>query len=647
MKILEKAKIGNLTLNNKIIMAPMGTKSDGDGSFSERDIAYFTERAKGGVGMIMTGRVGTQDKYEMRTNHLLYKYHHVTKLSLMAEKIHLYGSKLCVQLGPGVGRQAYQDPFTPPYSASAVPAFWFPNLMCRPYEKEQIEFLVQSVGWSASLAKRAKADAVELHAYGGYLLDQFHSPLWNKRTDEYGGDLKGRLKFTLDIIKAIQKNCGEDFPLIVKYTPYHGLPGGTELSEGIEMAKMLEAAGVHALHVDKGAHENWFDVISTIYEPDAHQLDIAAAVKAAVKIPVISQGKLDKPEVAERAVVEGKTDFIALGHQMLTDPYWVQKVKAGITEYILPCIGCNECVHSSHQGRQQSCAVNPQGFREGDYPVLPANEKMSVLIIGGGAAGMQAAITAAERGFDVELWEKDYRLGGQLLPAGAPTFKQDIMRYCDYLVNKLSRSKATVRLNKEATSKEILSANFDKVIIATGARPFIPPIKGIDGPNVKDANSVLMGNETTSKNVVVIGGGLVGVETAVFAKETAEKVTVIEMREDILLLADHNDNNDQKIRKMITDSGVETICSARITEIGQDYIEFNKDNEIKRLDCDTVVLAAGFKSNNELVQELEDVIEDLIVIGDAISPRKIYTAVHEGFHAARIINETTKVLLNK
>ncbi|NLD49148.1 MAG: 2,4-dienoyl-CoA reductase, partial [Clostridiaceae bacterium] len=395
-KIFEKSEIGNLTLRNRIVMAPMGTKSDGSGEVTARNISYFVERAKGGVGMIITGRFATQDKYEMRTNHLLYEYHHVTGLSLLTEKIHLYGSKLCVQIGPGIGRLGYVDPYTPPYSASAISCYSFPDLLCKPYEIEDIKFLVRSVGISAALAKRAEADAIELHAYGGYLLDQFHCALWNKRTDEYGGNLKGRMKFTLECIAEIQKTCGKNFPLIIKYTPYHGIPGGTELSEGIEMAKIFEAAGVHALHVDKGTYEVWYDMISTVYEPEAHQLEIASAIKKAVNIPVIAQGKLDKPEVAERALEEGKTDFVAMGHQMLTDPHWVNKVKEGKAYDIIPCIGCNECLYNSHKGKEYSCAVNPQCLREDDYQVLPANEKKSVLVIGGGPGGMQAAITAAQ-----------------------------------------------------------------------------------------------------------------------------------------------------------------------------------------------------------------------------------------------------------
>jgi len=636
MKLFTKASIGKMTLKNRVVMAPMGIKSEPDGGFSTRGIRYFEERARGGAGMIITGRVATQDKYEMRSHHLLTGYHHINRLSLLAEKVHIYGTKLCVQIGPGLGRMVHQDPFTPPYSASAIPSFYYPQLICTPYTKEDIEYLVWSVGYAASLAKTAGADAVELHAYGGYLLDQFHCSLWNKRTDEYGGDLNGRLKFTLDCISAIREQCGPDFPVIVKYTAYHGIPGGTDLAEGILMGQIFEQAGAAALHVDKGCYERWYDQISTVYAPPAHQIKIAAAVKEAVGIPVIAHGKLDDPAVAEEVLQNGEADFIALGHQMLSDPQWTLKVLAGEIADIRPCIGCNECLNMSHKGIEHTCTVNPQALREDDYPVLPAADKKSVLVIGGGPAGMSAALTASKRGHIVELWEKSNSLGGLLLAAGAPDFKRDVMHYAKYLTHMINASNVKVTLNKCADRKSVKAAGFDKVILACGSRPFIPPIEGIDGPNVKEAVAVLRGKESFGRNVVVIGGGLVGCETALHIAETAASVTIVEMLDDILFGADHALNNDQKIRQMIIDSGIKAIPKARVTRITPDKLEYSLGESAGSISCDTVVVASGFRTDHSLEESLE-ADTDIAVIGDASPPRKIFTAVHEGFHAARIL----------
>ena len=406
--------------------------------------------------MIITGRVACSTKYEMRSHHVLDNYHQVNRLAMLCEKVHHYGTKLCVQIGPGLGRLVHQDPFTPPYSASAVPSHYYPDLKCKPYEKEDINYLAWATGFSASLAKRAGADAVELHAYGGYLLDQFMSTLYNKRTDEYGGSLENRMRFTLECIEQIQEQCGKDFPLIVKFTADQACEGGRQLPEGIEIAKMLEAAGVQALHVDKGCYECWYTQIPTVYGKEALQLEDGAAVKAAVHIPVIGHGKLNRAALAERVIKEEKLDFVAMAHQMISDPYWAQKVKEERLDDIVPCIGCNECLYGSHQGKDHSCAVNPRALREADYPVTPAEEKDSVLVIGGGPGGMEAAITAVRRGFRVELWEKDGdHWAENLRTAGAPSFKQDVIRYKDYLIGQINKLPIKVKLNYPATAKTV------------------------------------------------------------------------------------------------------------------------------------------------------------------------------------------------
>ncbi len=637
MRLLEKGYIGKMELRNRVFMAPMGTPSEPDGSYPDRTIRYFEERAKGGTGLIITGANQVSLDYEAKAANILQTHRSFEQLNFLARRIHYNGAKICVQLTPGLGRMQLPTRGGTPYSVSEVQCFWFPDVTCKAYSIEQIQDIVQQMGAGAAKAKAAGADAVELHAYGGYLIDQFQSSLWNNRKDEYGGDLHGRMRFTLELIAEMKKNCGDDFPIIVKFTPYHGVEGGRELPEGIEMAKMLEAAGVDALHIDVGCYEAWYKAINTVYQEAPTQIDIAAEVRKHVNIPVMSQGKLGDPGLAEQSLQEGKADFIGLGHQSLADPQWVNKVKRGETYDIIPCIGCNECLNAGFSGKLMHCSVNPLNFNEDYYPVTPSKERKRVLVVGAGPGGMEAAIVADERGLDVELWEKSNQLGGALLAAGGPSFKKDVANFVDYLVGKVYRSGVKVKLMKEATPENIVVGNYDKVILAAGARAVVPSINGInDNDKVAMANDILTNRKKYGKNVVVIGGGLVGCEVAAHCAEKAENVTIIEMLDDILVMADHCKNNDQALRQLVTDREIAIVSKARVTNIADTAVEYIQDEVQKSVVADTIIIAAGLVPNDELYDQLQEKI-DIEKIGDAVYPDKILTAVHTGFHVARNI----------
>lgn len=491
-ELFDGLQIGSMKLKNRIAMGPMGTTGEADGAYTMDGIYYFEERAKGGAGLIITGANVVSTKYEPRPCTELSNFHHVERLNMLIDRCHHYGAKVCVQLSPGLGRQQFTDPFTPPYSADACTSFWFPKLICKPFTKEDIAYLVRRVGYSASLAVAAGADAVELHAYGGYLLDQFQSTMWNDRTDEYGGSLENRMRFTCECISAIKANVPRGFPILVKFTPYHGVEGGRELDEGVEMAKILEGAGACALHVDVGCYELWYKAISTVYAPEGHQLPVVSAIKKVATVPLLGQGKLFDPTKAEEALQDGTLDEVVLAHQMLADPFWPKKVEAGHLDDIRPCIGCNECLLSGFSGKHYYCAVNPECYAERDYRLpAPTGQKRSVLVIGGGPGGMEAAIAAAERGFDVTLWEKSSRLGGNLWAAGGPSFKHDVLRLIDYMRTQVLKKGVEVVLCKDATADEIIAFGADKVILAAGARSIVSPIPGVEHALVSDA--ILLG----------------------------------------------------------------------------------------------------------------------------------------------------------
>lgn len=635
-ELFDGLQIGSMKLKNRIAMGPMGTTGEADGAYTMDGIYYFEERAKGGAGLIITGANVVSTKYEPRPCTELSNFHHVERLNMLIDRCHHYGAKVCVQLSPGLGRQQFTDPFTPPYSAGCCSSFWFPDLICKPFAKEDIAYLVKRVGYSASLAVAAGADAVELHAYGGYLLDQFQSKMWNDRTDEYGGSLENRMRFTCECIAAIKANVPQGFPILVKFTPYHGVEGGRELDEGVEMAKILEGAGVDALHVDVGCYEAWYKAISTVYAPQGHQLPVVRAIKDVVSVPVLGQGKLFDPAKASQVLEDGTLDEVVLAHQMLADPFWPKKVESGHFDDIRPCIGCNECLLSGFSGKHYYCAVNPECYAERDYKLpKPDGTKRSVLVVGGGPGGMEAAIAAAERGFDVTLWEKSMRLGGNLWAAGGPSFKHDVLRLIDYMRTQVLKLGVDVVLGKDATADEIASFGADKVILAAGAHSVVPPIEGVEHAVVSDA--ILLDQLEPEGHVVVIGGGLVGCETAAYAAEKAADVTIVEVLDQVLKTAGHCLNNDQALKAMLQERKVKTICSAKVTKISEGTLTYEAAGETREIPCDQAVLACGYRSNNELEEQLKGRVKDLSVVGDAESPRKILTAVHEGYHTIRVM----------
>lgn len=634
--LFDRTMLGSMRLKNRIFMSPMGTTGESDGAYNIDAINYFMERAKGGTGLIITGANVVSTKYEPRPCTELSDFHHVERLNMLIDRCHHYGAKVCVQISPGLGRQQFTDPFTPPYSAGSVGSFWFPDLICKPFEKEDIHYLVEKVGYSAFLAVSAGADAVELHAYGGYLLDQFQSKQWNNRTDEYGGSLENRMRFTLECIEAIKKNVPKDFPILVKFTPVHRVEGFRTLDEGKEMAKIFEKAGVTALHVDTGCYEEWYQAITTVYSAEGHKLDVQKAIKEIVNVPVLGDGKLFNPELAEKAVEDGILDYVGMGHQMLADPHWANKVKSGHTEDITPCVGCNECLLAGFSGKHYYCAVNPACYAEKEYALpKPDGTRKRILVIGGGPAGMEAAVTARRRGFDVDLLEKTNRLGGTLWPAGGPDFKADVLRLIRYLETQCYKLGVNVRLNTEATADNIKGSTYDKVILAAGASPVTPKIEGIE--HTVPACDYLTHKAKVGKRVVIIGGGLAGTEAACDIAANAESVTVVEMLPDILAAAAHCLNNDQHLKRMVKDRGVKVEAGAKVTRITPDSVTFERDGKKITLECDTVLNAVGFKPNNQLEELLEEMYDDVAVIGDAVVPRKILTAVHEGYHAIRVM----------
>lgn len=639
MKLFEKGNIGSLVIKNRIALAPMGQPADTDGGFTKSNIDYLVERAKGGTGLIITGCTVCSEEFEPRPCNLHNNFHQNDRLGKLADQIHMYGAKLCMQLSPGIGRMNFIDPFTPPYSASAVPSYAFPSLICKEIPTEGVKHLVKAMGYSAQLAKRAGVDMVEVHAYGGYLIDQFMSSHWNKRTDEYGGSLENRMRFLLEIIDEIRLTCGPDFPIAVKLTV--DSIGGPErpLAEGMEIAKRLDQTPIDLLHIGRGEYSCRFRMVSSVYQPEGFDVEAVREVKKVVKnVPIMGHGKLNHARVAEEALSSGALDFVAIAHGLLADPHLANKMKNGKLDEIIPCIGCGECHYNSMNGKILSCAVTPTSGYESEYMLTPAATRKNILVIGAGPGGMKAAITAAKRGFKVTLWEKNEYMGGEMAAAGAPYCKKDVQAHVEYLIREVYKHPIEVCLGKEATIRDVKKYNPDYTVVATGASPIVIKVPGYDKSNVALAEEVLLKQKEVGKRVTVIGGGLVGCETALELAHLGRHVTIVEMMDDILKTAAHFVANDQNLRYLVDRSDIRLKLGAKLTEIADDGILVEIDGEMQKIVCDSVVFAAGFRSDQRLFQDIEEAGFEVTAIGDNVRPGKILHAIHQGYHAIRVLS---------
>ncbi|WP_300384291.1 NAD(P)/FAD-dependent oxidoreductase [Clostridium sp.] len=637
MKTLNPISIGNISLKNRFIMAPMGPEL---GNFDERTIAYYLERAKGGASMIMTNVLATEAIDGHGPSSTLTEESFSGFKSLVDES-HKYDCKVCIQIMPGVGLGGKSPNRLKPSSASAVPLYPGASITFDELSKEEILFIQDKVAKTATLAKKAGADAIEIHAYGGYLTDKFMTSKWNIRTDEYGGTFENRMRFLNEIIDRIKLECGSQFPLIVKYTPCHFLPsefGYRTMDEGIEIAKMLETKGVHALHIDSGCHDNWYMAMPPIYQQEAvPQLLASKTIKSVTSLPIITNGRLGDISKAESCLNQNSADILAVGRQFLADPSFVNKLKENKTDEIRYCIYCNEgCIKSVCEGKHIKCAVNPEAGFESVKSINKTTSPKKVLVIGAGPGGCESAIVAKKAGHEVEIWEKEDKLGGNFYNACLPSFKRDGNKILDFFYTEIKNLNIPIKFCKEATKESVLNFKADFVINATGATPLKPrSIPGIEKPHVCSATDVLQGNSYIGNEVSIIGAGLVGAETAIVLAHNGKKVTLIEMANKILPEPVFIQNS-MMLTKLLNHPNITIKTSTKLSSIEDNSITLDSNGNIETLNCDNVVLAMGFKPNTDLYNELKDLIH-IVNIGDSISARKVLDAVHEAYDAVASI----------
>lgn len=654
-KLFEPIRINKLQIKNRVAMAPMfqGGLTEPGGAYSQRAIDYFEERARGGAGLIITGINRIDDGVE-KLAYLVPYPNTFTKPNFkeLVEAVHVHGAKVFFQLTPGLGRNTLM-PGVQPISASPVPSYFDPSITCRELTVKEIERLVNGFGDVAEILSAIGADGAEIHGHEGYLLDQFTTALWNRRSDKYGGSLKGRLCFPFEIVREIKKRAGKDFPVSYRYGLKHylksfdhgAIPGeqfkelGRDLEESIEMAKLLEEEGYDALHIDAGgSYNSYYWAHPPMYMEHGVGLDSTIhRIKEAVRIPVMVCSRFDNPALAERVVQEKKADMIVIGRGLLADPYWPQKVSEGRVEEIRPCIGCDTgCQGRINTGGVLACAVNPQTCRERMWELRPTRKGRSITVIGGGVSGMEAARVLTERGHKVTLYEKDKELGGHLIEASVPEFKKDLRRLLAWYTNQMKKLEIAVHTGVDVT-QDLIKAT-DAVILATGSVPIIPDLPGIHEPHVITATDAFLQKGKVGQKVVVVGGGLIGCEVALWFVQAGKKVALLEKFSKLMPFEiDHNANKEMLV-DMLTYHNVEQRMDTALVEVLNGSVKIvGADLEVSTLECDTVVLAVGLKPVNSLEGKLSTKYR-VFKVGDCQEPRLILNAVWDAYRIANWID---------
>jgi 2,4-dienoyl-CoA reductase-like NADH-dependent reductase (Old Yellow Enzyme family)/thioredoxin reductase len=636
-RLLSQGAIGKMRIKNRIVMAPMiGSFATPDGLATRQLIDYYVARARGGVGLVVVEstfvtQAGKNTIHELGINDDKC----MLGLSELVSKVKLWRSKIIIQLHHA-GRQTK-------IAVTGMPVVAPSAILCpvtggipRELTTEEVADVVEAFAQAASRAKQVGADGVEIHGAHGYLLNQFLSPKTNHRTDKYGGDLNGRVNIMLEIIKRSRELVGNDFIITARLNGRDYVAGGLELNESKQIAQKLEAAGIDGLHITRGIYESKIDprfggISPSMYDDRGCIVDDAAQIKSVVGVPVIAVGSIT-PEIGEEVLKQGKADFIAFGRALLADPELPNKLIRGEPESIRPCIRCNS--GCKKRGMGLGCTVNAQVASE-SYEMIPPLKHKKVFIVGGGPAGMEAARIASLKGHDVTLYEKNKKLGGHLIEATVPDFKEDLRIYKDWLIREVQKVGTKIELGKEVTSQTLRDAKPDVLVVATGSTTHFPDIPGIDKPIVATAIDILLGKAQPGSKTIIMGGGAVGCEVALYLAQQSRKVTIVEMLPQVA--TDVPEVQGELTAKLI-DNSVEIFTNLKVIGVTDKGVTAtDRGSNVINVDGDRVILAFGLITQAKLYQELEGKVRETYIIGDCVEPRRLGEAIREGYNVGNIL----------
>lgn len=634
-KLLESFKLGHLTLKNRIVLAPMGTMfASADGSVSKRLFDFLVGYARAGVGLVITEGTNIDDKESLVLSPplLIHQDRYIPGLNELAESVKEKGATIICQLAHG-GRQTVPEnigglqPVAPSPIASQVE-----RVVPKELDQGKITEIQESFAAAAARLQAARFDGIELHGAHGYLFTEFLSPAMNKRKDKYGGSLKNRARMVLETCEKIRARTRPEFIVGYRISADDRMPGGITPEDVVAFSKMLEKVGIDYISVASGTHESMMYIFPPMYLPRGVNLPLSRMIKKAVNVPVMCAGSLDI-EPGEQAVREGQTDLVAIGRGLLADPELVVKLMESREEDIRPCIRCNECMKNLMFSGSLSCTVNPSLGRS-DMVVSKVPVPKKILVIGGGTSGMETARLAATRGHRVTLIERESDLGGHLLEASVPEFKQDLRPLLKWLKTQLDKEDVEVWLNCEATPEIVKKENPDVLIIAVGSEYTVPPELAEDADNFVFPIEVLLGNKDVGSHIVVAGGGFVGCETALHITEALKKkVTIVEMLDDILLDLEAP-MNMMTLRIRLQTAGVEIKTGLALKSYsGNKAVCTDKAGKDQQIDADSVVLALGLQPRQDVVAKFEGLGSQVSKVGDCVQPKDIYHAFKAAWQA--------------
>lgn len=633
--MFQPIEIGNMTVKNRFVVPPMGNNfANTDGTMSEQSAAYYAERAKGGFGLItIEATVVHPDAKGGPRKPCLYDDSMIESFQKVIEACHREGAKVSIQL-QNAGPEGNAKNAGAPIKAASSICTQCGRDIPQTLTTEEIYHLVDGYADAAERAWKAGADAVEVHMAHGYLVNSFLSPRTNKRVDEFGGCFENRMRFPRLIIEKIRERVGDRIAVLARINSSDEILGGNDVHDSAAIAACLEDYGVDALHVSRSVHIRDEYMWAPTAVHGGFSADLVTEIKRAVTIPVITVGRFTEPQYAELLVREGRTDLVAFGRQSLADPEMPKKALEGRLKDMIPCIACLQgCVPSMYQGKPLCCLTNPfLGHESEQWKMAETSKK--VMVIGGGVGGLCAAFVAAERGHSVTLYEAGHVLGGNMRLAAFPPGKGDITNMVRAYIHRCEKDGVRIVLGQEVTLELIRKENPDAVIVATGAKPLVLPIEGIDQPEILSGSAVLDGTCAPGKKVLVVGGGMVGCEIAALLGEQEHEVDVIELRGEIG--ADVIREHKIYLMKDFEQYRIGQITGAKVCRFYKDGVEYESADGTRQeaRGYDSVVLAMGYRSFNPFAGQIEKLGKEVYVIGDAHQARRALEATSEAYQAA-------------